>query len=89
MNPNFFYDYAKMFGERSPKDHDNHVERILSAEDSRLKQSTYGAIVQSELEEEMNKFLAFQRGKKLQQAKIQLQDSLPRRQPAAKEDAVS
>ena len=72
VNPNFFYDYAKMFGERSPKDHDNYVERILSTEDSRLKQSTYGTIVQNELEEEMNKFLAFQRSKKLQQAKLHI-----------------
>jgi membrane protein insertase Oxa1/YidC/SpoIIIJ len=37
VNPNFFYDYAKMFGERSPKNHDNYVERILNSEDYRLK----------------------------------------------------
>jgi len=37
VNPNFFYDYAKMFSERSSKDHDNYVERILGSEDVRLK----------------------------------------------------
>ena len=37
VNPNFFYDYAKMFGERSPKNHDNYVERLLNSEDFRLK----------------------------------------------------
>ncbi len=40
INPNFFYDYSKMYGERSPKDHENYVERLLNAEDHRLKQYT-------------------------------------------------
>jgi membrane protein insertase Oxa1/YidC/SpoIIIJ len=30
INPNYFYDYAKMFGERSSKDHDNYIERMLN-----------------------------------------------------------
>lgn len=37
FNPNFFYDYKKMFGERSRDDHENHVERMLNVQDSRLK----------------------------------------------------
>ena len=37
INPNFFYDYSKMYGERAPKDHENYVERLLNAEDQRLK----------------------------------------------------
>ena len=41
VNPNFFYDYAKMFGERSRKDSDNYVERMLNSDDTRLKQLTY------------------------------------------------
>jgi hypothetical protein len=48
-----------MFSERSSKDHDNYIERILSSEDKRLKQSTYGTIVQDELEMEMKRFYAF------------------------------
>jgi len=59
INPNFFYDYQKMFGERSPKDHENHVERILNSEDNRLKRATHDSIVLDDLEEEMNKFLQF------------------------------
>ena len=37
VNPNFFYDYAKMYRERAPKDHENYVNRFLFAEDQRLK----------------------------------------------------
>ena len=55
-----------MFGERSPKDHENHVERILNSEDNRLKRATHDSIVLDDLEEEMNKFLQFQRMKKVQ-----------------------
>ena len=69
VNPNFFYDYAKMFGERSPKNHDNYVERILNSEDYRLKSNTYGTQVKDELETELNQFLAYQRRKKLLKAK--------------------
>lgn len=65
VNPNFFYDYAKMFGERSGKDHDNYVERMLNSQDNRLKQTTYNQIVRDELENEMNKFLTIQRSKKI------------------------
>ena len=43
-----------MFGERSPKNHDNYVERILNSEDYRLKSNTYGTAVKDELEVELN-----------------------------------
>ena len=72
VNPNFFYDYAKMFGERSPKDHDNCVERILNSQDHRLKQTTYNQVVLDDLQEEMNKFMAMQRGKRIQSAKVNM-----------------
>ena len=65
VNPNFFYDYSKLYGERSPKDHENYVERLLNAEDHRLKQYTNDQYVVQELEYEMKKFLAFQRMRKL------------------------
>ena len=65
INPNFFYDYAKMYGERSPKDHENYVERLLNAEDHRLKQYTNDRYVAQELEQEMKRFLAFQRMRKI------------------------
>ena len=54
-----------MFGERTPKNHDNYVERILNSEDYRLKQSTYGQVVKDELDNELIRFLQFQRGKKI------------------------
>jgi len=76
VNPNFFYDYAKMFGERSPKDHDNYIERVLNSEDHRLKQSTYSTIVKDELEVELAKFVAFTRQKKLKQSKEQVKKKL-------------
>lgn len=41
VNPNFFYDYKKMFSQRSPSDHENFVERMLNAQDTRLKETTY------------------------------------------------
>jgi len=65
INPNFFYDYSKMYGERSPKDHENYVERLLNAEDHRLKQYTNDKYVQEELEYELKRFLAFQRLRKV------------------------
>jgi hypothetical protein len=37
VNPNFFYDYQKMYSERSPTDHENYVDRLIHAEDPRLK----------------------------------------------------
>ena len=37
VDPNFFYNYAKMYGERSTKNHDNYVERMLNSDDQRLK----------------------------------------------------
>jgi hypothetical protein len=65
INPNFFYDYAKMYGERSPKDHENHVERIMNAEDHRLKQFTNDRKVEEELEKELKQFMMFMHKKKL------------------------
>lgn len=65
VNPHFFYDYQKMYGERSPSDHENYVDRLLHAEDNRLKQVTGNKFVIEELEDEMKRFLAFQRMKKL------------------------
>ena len=59
VNPHFFYDYQKMYGERSPNDHENFVDRLLHAEDNRLKQVTGDKFVIEELEEEMKRFLAF------------------------------
>ena len=69
VNPNFFYDYAKMFGERSTKDSDNYVERMLNSEDTRIKQNTFNSEVKDQLDKEMNMFYAFQRSKKIQMAK--------------------
>lgn len=65
INPNFFYDYSKLYGERPPSDHENQVERLLNAEDHRLKQWTSDKYVMQELEYEMKKFLAFQRMQKV------------------------
>jgi len=65
VNPHFFYDYQKMYGERSASDHENYVDRLLHAEDNRLKQVTGDKFVIEELEEEMKRFLAFQRLKQL------------------------
>lgn len=53
INPNFFYDYQKMYGERSPRDHENYVERLLNAEDHRLKMPTTDKNVLNEFEYEM------------------------------------
>ena len=65
VNPHFFYDYAKMYGERSSSDHENYVDRMLHAEDSRLKQVTNDKFVTEELESEMKRFMTFQRLKQL------------------------
>ena len=59
VNPNFFYDYQKMYRERSPSDHENYVDRMLNAEDSRLKQYTNDKHVHNELEQELKNFLNF------------------------------
>lgn len=37
INPAFFYNYNKMYGERSTKSHENYVERLLHSEDTKLK----------------------------------------------------
>jgi hypothetical protein len=65
INPNFFFDYSKMYSERSPADHENHVDRLLHAEDDRLKQYTNDRYVKEELEYEMKRFASFQRVKKM------------------------
>lgn len=75
INPNFFYDYAKMYGERSPKDHDNYVERILNSENSKLKQQTHDHEVLNELEVEMNQFMQFKRIRKIQYKRNQVAQS--------------
>lgn len=67
INPNFFYDYNKLYGERSPKDHENYVEKLLNAEDHRLKQYTNDKYVQADLEYEMKRFLSYQRMRKIRQ----------------------
>ena len=59
VNPHFFYDYQKMYGERGPTEHENYVDRLLTAEDNRLKHNTTNKFVVMELEEEMKRFLAF------------------------------
>lgn len=65
VNPNFFSDYSKLYGERSPKDHENYVERLLNSEDPRMKMYANDQMVMSELEQEMKRFLAFQRMRKV------------------------
>ena len=65
VNPNFFYDYAKMFGERSQKNQNNVVERMLNVSEKQLKENTYNEIILEELENDMKKFLSFSRGKAL------------------------
>lgn len=63
-----------MYSERSPSDHENYVDRLLHAEDHRLKQYTNGKYVQEELEIELTRFLNFQRVKKLQDAVTQIKE---------------
>lgn len=70
INPNFFYDYQKMYSERSPQDHENYVDRLLHAEDSRLKQYTNDRYVQEELDYEMKRFVSFQRVKKVRDSAL-------------------
>jgi len=48
-----------MYSERSPTDHENYVDRLLHAEDERLKQYTNERYVQEELEFEMKRFASF------------------------------
>lgn len=56
INPNFFYNFAKMYGERSKSDHENYVERVLNCEDHTLKSYTNDKYVKEELEYELKKF---------------------------------
>lgn len=54
-----------MYGERSTKDHENYVDRMMNSEDNRLKGFTNDKYVHEELESELAKFLEFQRKKQL------------------------
>jgi hypothetical protein len=74
INPNFFYDYQKMYSERSSTDHENYVDRLLHAEDHSLKQYTNDKYVTEDLENEIKRFLNFQRMKKLKDAAHRLKD---------------
>ena len=65
INPAFFYNYTKMYGERSIKSHENYVERLLHSEDTKLKSYTKDDFVLEDLEYEMKQFMAFQRTRKL------------------------
>lgn len=56
INPNFFYNYSKMYGERSSTDHENYVERVLNSEDPTLKSPTRDRYVKEDLEYELKKF---------------------------------
>lgn len=76
INPNYFYDYQKMFGERNKKDHDNYVERVLNSQDKRLKGRVFRANVLEELEYELKKFGAFKKAKQLRQRGRALQKSV-------------
>jgi len=50
-----------MYSERSTSDHENYVDRLLHAEDHSLKQYTNDKYVQEDLENELKKFLNYQR----------------------------
>ena len=47
---------------KSVKEHENYIERLLNHEDSRLKQVTNNKQVLDDLEEEMKRFMSFQKG---------------------------
>ena len=74
INPNFFYDYQKMYAERSSTDHENYVDRLLHAEDQSLKQYTNDKYVQEDLENEIKKFLNYQRMKRIKDAAHKLKE---------------
>lgn len=65
INPSYFYNYTKMYGERSTKSHENYVERFLHSEDTKLKSYTRDDLVLEDLEYEMKQFVSFQRMRKL------------------------
>ena len=56
INPAFFFNYTKMYGERSSKSHDNYVERLLHSEDTKLKNYTNNEFVLDDLDYERKKF---------------------------------
>lgn len=76
INPAFFYNYTKMYGERSVKSHENYVERLLHSEDTKLKSYTKDDFVLQDLEYEMKQFLAFQRTRKINIKKEDVKESL-------------
>ena len=54
-----------MYGQRSPKEYENYVDRLLNAEDVRLKQNTSKRFVVSELDEELNRVESFYKTRKI------------------------
>ena len=63
-----------MYAERSSTDHENYVDRLLHAEDQSLKQYTNDKYVQEDLENEMKKFLNYQRMKRIKDAAHKLKE---------------
>lgn len=54
-----------MYGERSKADADNYVRRMLDVQDGRLKQDAYDFEVKDRLADEITRFNAFKRAKRL------------------------
>lgn len=50
-----------MFSQRSKEDHENFVERLLDAQDTRLKECTHDREVLDQLDEDMTKYLQYRR----------------------------
>lgn len=69
INPMFFTNYMKLYGERSPKDHENYVERLMNIEDPKLKAYTNDDQVTEDLEQELKKFTTFKRVKQARETK--------------------
>ena len=76
INPAFFYNYTKMFGERSSKSHENYVERLLYSEDTKLKSYTRDDFVLEDLEYELKQFMNMQRLRKVKITKEDIKDSV-------------
>ena len=76
INPAFFYNYTKMFGERSSKSHENYVERLLYSEDTKLKSYTKNDFVLEDLEYEFKQFMNVQRLRKMRTVKEDIKDNV-------------
>lgn len=76
INPHYFYDYQKMYAERSQTDHENYVDRLMHVEDRKLKRYTNDTYVKEELEEEMSRFASFRRMKRLQDKTRQAKEAV-------------